>query len=571
MFQEGQPKPGGGRLFVQWPAQKEKLKSFSRNAELGDLYFRPVLFTERRVAPEAVAGSLVTWADVDSAAPTVASAGLVVESGTAGHVHAYWPSERLLTPAEVVKWNWINAKIHGGDMSGYDLLQLLRVPGTKNHKTDPARPVRLVRCDPTPNPIPVGLDDIKVPKYRKPDILPSFETILENGGLSSKTLKLLSSPEPEDRSASMFNLACLLCEDGLSADESYVVLDTVDGQWGKFKGRHDRELRLTQCVARAYEKTLVLIDDTEDDDVVDEPAPVKKPEAPSLQLTGWASLALNIPPINWLMEGVLRENGVMILAGDAGVGKTQAGIQIAAKIVLGAKSWAGIPIKVEKPQKVLYLSLEMDQHGLDDFTNRMQAVLPAEALQRLEERLQFFASLDRFKLDTEVTKATPHPPRKQVETWIKSEGFTGVVIDTLRASISESLQDDQSVTHLIEWTQTMRSKYGVWFIILAHPRKLGSGQRHKDRELSLDEIYGSRVIGDMVDSAFALVMKDKKNDILQLQNLKTRYKQGTSPVNLRRTPNLWLEPTSQVPESDLDPGDFQLEDDTFNLEGPEWD
>jgi hypothetical protein len=200
----------------------------------------------------------------------------------------------------------------------------------------------------------------------------------------------------------------------------------------------------------------------------------------------------------------------------------------------------------------------------------MQSVLTSGALTQLEERLKFFATYDLFKLDQEATKATPNPPRKQVEKWIKSEGFTGVIIDTLRAATSESLQDEQSVAQLFEWANAMRSRYGVWFIILAHPRKLSSGHKAKDREMALDELYGTRVIGDMVDSAFALVMKDKKNGILQLQNLKTRYKAGTAPINLRRSPSLWLEPTSQVPESDLDPGDFQLEDDTFNLER-EWD
>ena len=159
--------------------------------------------------------------------------------------------------------------------------------------------------------------------------------------------------------------------------------------------------------------------------------------------------------------------------------------------------------------------------------------------------------------------------RQLVEEYVVAEGITGVVIDTLQAVTSESLQDEKAVRGMFGWANSMRHKHGIWFIVLAHPRKGVAWTKRKDRELTTDELYGTRLIGDVVDGIFALVLADKNQGILQLQNLKSRYTAGKATVNLRRSENLWLEPTKQTPNEDAEvAGNFTLEDDLdgFDLE-----
>jgi len=564
LFRNSQPVQGG-RKWVQWPNQKSKLDSLSKSADRGDLYFRPVLFDKRSVDRAAVVGSHVAWADVDSAGSHGLGASLVVASGTPGHCHAYWLSDRLLGASETESWNYLNCLLHGADKGGWDITQLLRVPNTLNHKTDPPTNVSLVECNDNRFPLPDEAVGIRVPHYNKPDILPNANTVLESNALSERTTALLSNtPEQGHRSSALFELACLLSEDGLSANDAYVILDSVDQQWGKFTGRFDRDQRLGECIARAYQKTLVLLDDEPDKPVVS-----TIPESRGLQPIGWRSLAKNLPEVKWLIKDVLRDSGMLMLAGASGVGKSQLSIGMCARLVLGAAEWAGLPITTGGvQQKILYLSLEMDQHGVKYTTDHMSQVLNEESLVLLEENLVFHATLESYKLDN--TSRGKGSARSELEAYFKEQpGFTGLVVDTLGSATSKGLMDEVNVRSTIDWLKHLRGTYGLWITLLAHPRKEGNDSKRK--ELTIDDIYGSQLQQADLDSAFILSKVQGQQGFLKLQNVKTRFGPDGHGVILRRNSNLWLEKTNQViseaPTGKSD--DFDLEDDSFGGE-KEW-
>lgn len=71
---------------------------------------------------------------------------LVVASGAAGHVHAYWTLRRAVPPRTIERANGRLAHALGGDLRAGDAARILRPPGTVNHKHD--RPVRLVHHHP---------------------------------------------------------------------------------------------------------------------------------------------------------------------------------------------------------------------------------------------------------------------------------------------------------------------------------------------------------------------------------------------------------------------------------------
>jgi hypothetical protein len=68
----------------------------------------------------------------------------VVESSP-GRFHVYWPLTDAVPPEVGEAMNKRLARAIGADASGYDLTQLLRVPGTVNYKYDEKPVVRLVR------------------------------------------------------------------------------------------------------------------------------------------------------------------------------------------------------------------------------------------------------------------------------------------------------------------------------------------------------------------------------------------------------------------------------------------
>jgi hypothetical protein len=116
-----------------------------RQSELGkEVYFCVHLLTDKRRIKENATPIRTLWADVDGAAipedlphPTA-----VVESSP-GNYHLYYRTDSGLPPEEAEALNKQIAHAIDADPSGYDLSQVLRVPGTRNYKTGDAPEVRL--------------------------------------------------------------------------------------------------------------------------------------------------------------------------------------------------------------------------------------------------------------------------------------------------------------------------------------------------------------------------------------------------------------------------------------------
>lgn len=73
---------------------------------------------------------------------------LVIESGTVGHVHAYWLLEGSASPEAIEAANRRLASALGGDLGSTEVARILRPPATFNHKASPPRPVRLIAWRP---------------------------------------------------------------------------------------------------------------------------------------------------------------------------------------------------------------------------------------------------------------------------------------------------------------------------------------------------------------------------------------------------------------------------------------
>lgn len=80
---------------------------------------------------------------------------IVVASGgitAAGRdkLHAHWCLREPVGPAELVDAKRRLALALGSDRAVCDAARIMRIPGTRNHKTDPSRPVRLLLAEPRP-------------------------------------------------------------------------------------------------------------------------------------------------------------------------------------------------------------------------------------------------------------------------------------------------------------------------------------------------------------------------------------------------------------------------------------
>lgn len=237
--------PGTRRLeemFYRYPEDIEPmLDAIAGGVKGNSVYFCPQLFGQRARQKQYVTFTPNAWSDLDACQPTnlLVEPTLTIESSP-GRFQAYWVFDGIVDPDDAEALSRRIAYRHrdeGADTSGWDLTQLLRVPGTYNfkYKTTADIPVvkvvavnknryRLSDFKDYPDDTGYIIVDIPVPTG---DELPqaSPEELLDKRrlGLNPMIWKLYAEEPITDWSKSLWNLQMLLFEAGFDRNEVYVI------------------------------------------------------------------------------------------------------------------------------------------------------------------------------------------------------------------------------------------------------------------------------------------------------------------------------------------------------------
>jgi len=242
---------------IEWPTDWTTLRDRMRmEVEMRhDLYFCPLLFKNRRRLIPNVQGSSVAFADCDEAPlPFDPEPTILVESSPGRH-HAYWMLTAEVSPPRVAGINKHLADLNGFDPGGWDLTQVLRVPGSYNFKYDPAPKVHVVDADLDrvydPRDFP-GTDENVVLLRRGAPVLsePVYRALVKDARkrLNGRGRHLLRA-EPhlvDDRSARIWELEKMLALAGFTALQVYNLVRNTPMARSKYEERTDGELRLWQ-------------------------------------------------------------------------------------------------------------------------------------------------------------------------------------------------------------------------------------------------------------------------------------------------------------------------------------
>lgn len=141
-FKEGEGEGPKKNVFFKWPEQREDAIAYVVTNKHKDLYVVPTLFDtpDNRKAENARIGK-VAYADADEARPEVfkLEPSLIVESSP-GRYQLYWRIEGdddCRDPEKLAQASRRMAHAHaidGCDTGGWDIGQLLRIPGSTNNK-----------------------------------------------------------------------------------------------------------------------------------------------------------------------------------------------------------------------------------------------------------------------------------------------------------------------------------------------------------------------------------------------------------------------------------------------------
>lgn len=299
-----------------------------------DLYWCPHGFLKPRRLKRYAEIPRLLWADLDESDPREFGDLMpsVAWESSPGRYAGLWVLNAYMTE-EVNRGLTYHLK---ADPSGWDLSQVLRIPGTRNYKYTSAPKGRLLWMDGPSH----DVDALrrKLPRERKATeanvavgIYRKYEKNM-SGWLRRQLLK--GKPKPGKRSEVLWRLVHELVECGVSKDEAFELLRV--SPWNKFATRRNGDEQLKRELDKSLEQHLIVEDDTEN------------PREPLEALEGseddddeeYRFLSRSMADVeeenlDWIWYPYLARGEVSILEGDPGLGKSYLAQMIAKAICDG--------------------------------------------------------------------------------------------------------------------------------------------------------------------------------------------------------------------------------------------
>lgn len=336
----GNDDPGYWRDHLyEWPAAaaqiEEKLDRAARVHK--DVYWAPAVFNGPKRSKDGVAPVQSLWADLDEIDPHDLPKTLKPTAAwqtSPGRWQAIW---KLVSPVSPAVQGELNRRLTyaiGADKGGWDITQVLRLPGTRNHKYKNRPPVELLYLNGhTLDPVRLAddLPDLKpLIAHADTDTLPPRDVVLKRHGqaLNARAKELIKARHAQvgTRSDRLWELACLLAERGLIASEIAAI--TQGTVWNKFQGRTGEIAQLLAEAAKAVDHVGVVEVRIEEDafEEVEDVAPQT-----------WSQFDAEHKAIRWLVADVWGESEVGFISGLPKSYKSWLALDLAVSVATGQR------------------------------------------------------------------------------------------------------------------------------------------------------------------------------------------------------------------------------------------
>lgn len=501
--------------FFQWPERKNyMIKYVETCASVGDVYFAPALFHSESAKKQNVKGARVVWVDFDGNAPAETVANMpppsikIKTSGT-GHEHWYWKINTMLGVEDLESINRALTFALNADISGWDACQVLRPPDTFNHKrslptsnifiTDKTYSLESFAWMPKGESLP---DRINVDPSK---ILP-LEQLIFKYSFPQYVIDLFTKGTA-NRSDGLMQLGFELAERQVANEDMLSIMVHADKRWGKFAERDDQFNRLLDLISIARYKYPTITSDAQ--------FTIKS------KSMGFLDIINSDVTIDWLIEGLLETKGNCMVTGAPGAGKTQFSLHVAECLALGKPF---LDFKIPIPRKVGLFSLEMDQATMKVFLSKNAKAYSNDEQKTLNDNFRIFPLGQPLHMNL---------PEQQeiVKQIVIQEGLEVICIDSLSQATNASLVEEGAIRALMGWMSHLRQSTGVAIWWVHHNRKNGAGN---GKPKNLEDIFGSVYITSAVTSAVTL-WPNGKNNLIELNFLKTRLTERGGPVNMERS------------------------------------
>lgn len=524
-------RPGGEEWeshYFQWPKEKKSLIQHVLNStSTSECYFGPALYnTPDNPVQDNIRGSHVIWAEFDGNAPQDGILGdkiphptMRVKSSGDGHEHLYWHLDAFETDRNKIEaLNKAIAYTLQADTSGWDSTQILRPPGTKNHKR--GKIVRILTNSSSrysqdffsglEQPKQLTKDEIVLSEVPEPlQVVAKFKWDTEDFKFFRK-----SEMATGTRSSALMRLAYICAEMRMSDEEAFAILRNADERWKKFYGRKDQDKRLLDLINRARHKHPI------DPDVVIDEFPV----------FSWQELLDLEIHVDWMIKGILQRQGLMIMSGAPGAGKTQLALQMLIHLAIG-KSLLGWDMGPAR--KVCFFSMEMGPAEIKYIMEQMNAVLTTEEKVLMAKNFMVVPIGHGVMFESTTD-------RRRIEHLLETRKPECVVFDSLSVTTMDELSDERTAKRIMDVAGRLRIEYDTSIVFIHHNRK---AQVNNKKPNGLSDVYGSNFVTAQATTVLGLWRNLKTNEI-ELNWLKVRLAEEPPEMRIMRVEGLNFEQVS---------------------------
>lgn len=453
------------------PSVTAALDWLESQPEGADLYWCPIKFSGNHRRKQLAADSRFLYADLDEADPKkLLPRPTQAWESSPGRWQALWRLESPLPPAELEALNKRMTYGVGADRGGWDLTQVLRVPGTVNNKYKQRPHVKLLWSESrTISSRVISEEPTTIDRVWRDTLTKHFDRIPRKV-MSTLTAKRATQGK---RSEVLWWLAHELTAAKVPAKD---VLVLVRGSvWNKYEGRSDELTRLKSEIAAALAR--------------------KRPEAPKITeelLPIVTHRDLMLSPgrrPGWLVEDWWVRESHGIVAGEPKSFKSFL-VQDLALSVASGKPFLN-KYEVRQTGHVLMIQAENAEWMLRDRANKISYSKDLLGRGLSGDTLELPQDLPISYVNLQAIDLLNPDDRDKVEATIRYLKPVLIVLDPLYLMFSGEVNSAQELNPILSWLLFIKSKYKSSLILVHHMGKNKlTGRRAGQRMLGSTTLHG---------------------------------------------------------------------------------
>lgn len=480
-----------------------------------DIYFCPLAFREGARQKKDVKAINILWSDIDEGKAKLKPT--ILWQSSPGRLQGLWfMSGKALNCDDGQDLNKALTYYMDADKGGWDLTQVLRVPGTKNHKYESLPPVKILEEDPDLRYSPARVSKRIGFKFNDPEKEVkithtnnmTFEAVFSKHRrqMPNKVKQLLTQKNVTGgkRSDIIWYMENKLNDAGLTPEEIITLIKY--SAWNKYAGRADEEERLKTELEKIIESKVEVPDEEAVEETVEEETSL------GLEIQSYYDLMCS-PDQNpgWLIKGFWLNRSHGIVAGEPKSFKSTLALDLAISVASGAPFLG--KHEVIHPGPVIYIQNENSQWIMKDRVGKISAARGVIGEVNIEDdctlEVKWAPDIPLYMVNQQSFLLSDPLHQQLLEKMIIEYEPVLIILDPLYLMFDGDINSAKELAPILQWLLDVRYRLNVGIMLVHH---YGKSNGDSSSKRGGQRMLGSTTLHGWTESAW-YVSTDNNNQV----------------------------------------------------------